>query len=202
VKILIPSCKREDELAPMLADIRRTAPDSQIVVSCSPDSAAVNRNRCLAFLEVGEIAIMVDDDIEGFYPGWVDELAAPLLRDPFVVMASARLLKRDGTFNHTCSDNYDSEPNEIEIFPHNNSILPTAAVALRKLKDVRFDEALRGSGFDDDDLCRQYIYSYPSSRFLQLNAPKLIHVNERKNQTGKYWEHNSRYFRRKWRGKF
>ena len=57
---------------------------------------------------------MIDDDIEGFYPDWIDDLAVPL-RDAEVVMVSARLLSPEKLFGPTCSRCYETTPHEIEV---------------------------------------------------------------------------------------
>lgn len=205
MKILIPTCRTVDELAAMVRDITDTAFGCDVIVSGLRSSASVNRNHCLDRIDVRDkedvpietIAIMLDDDIEGFYPGWVGELIAPLA-DPSVVMVSARLLNPDGSIGQTCSRCYDLEPETIEIKSNGEAILPTAAIAFRYL-GIRFDESYIGSGYEDSDWCHQILQEYPESKFLQSNKCRLIHRNEMKNQSGDYWKHNVMYFWNKWR---
>lgn len=203
MKILIPTCREPSELAPMVRAIEATAPGCEVVVSGLRASAAVNRNYCLDQITrrdaegvlIETVAIMLDDDIDGFYPGWVDDLLAPLRDD--VVMVSARLLNPDGTFGPTCSRCYDASPDEIEIHSNGEAVLPTAAIAFR-FQGHRFDEAYIGSGYEDSDWCHQYLEANSCAKFIQSNRCRLVHRNEMKNQRGQYWKHNFAYFWNKW----
>lgn len=205
MKILIPTCKRPHELAGMVAAIHATTNDSDVIVSGLPASASVNRNYCLSLIDVGEVAIMLDDDIEGFYDRivdsfymtWLDDLTRPL-RNESVVMASARLLNPDGTFGPTCSRCYDAEPEEIEIKSNGVCVIPTAAIAFR-YRGHKFDEHFIGSGFEDGDICMQYLESDPTAKFIQSNRCRLVHLNLMRNQKGKYWHHNQAYYFHKWK---
>lgn len=199
MKILIPTCKRPNELAGMVAAIHETTTDSDVIMSCLPASAAINRNYCLSLLDQGELSVMLDDDIEGFYAGWLDNLLVAM-RDDSVVMASARLLNPDGTTGTTCSRCYDLEPDEIEITSNGVCVLPTAAIAFRH-RGFMFDEAFVGSGFEDNDWCFQYLTADPTAKFIQSNRCRLVHRNEMKNQKGRYWHHNQKHFMQKWYGK-
>lgn len=197
MKILIPTCKTVGGYDPQFASILQTATESVVIKSGLNASASVNRNWCIDHVEIGEVAIMLDDDIEGFYPGWVDDLTKPLA-DPTVVMVSARLLNPDGTFGPTCSRCYDDSPEEIEIFSNGECILPTAAIAFR-FRGICFDEHFIGSGYEDSDWCHSILAADPTCRFIQSNLCRLIHRNEMKNQKGPYWKHNMAYFWNKWR---
>ena len=127
LSILIPSCKDQSALTPMLREITRTvAEEHKIILSCQNASAAVNRNKCLSHVTVGQSAIMLDDDIEGFYPGWAPDLLEPLRR-PRVVMSSARLMNHDGSVGQTCSRCYELKPDQVDIEPGRYSILPTGS---------------------------------------------------------------------------
>lgn len=199
MKVLIPSCRTLEQLQPMIEAIRESTPGADVIASCTPGSAAQNRNACLKYVDLGEVACMVDDDVEQFYPGWVEDLTFPF-SDPRVVMVSARLLNPDGSFGATCSDVYADTPNEIEVFSNGTSILPSAAVAFRHT-GIMFDEHLIGSGFDDSLWCHEILDANPEARFLQSNRCRLCHKNEMKFQKGKYWRHNLAYFRKKRAGK-
>ncbi len=197
-KILVPTMTERSAMDIYSDEIREASPPGvEIFCSCTNASASVNRNLCLDRLDIGEVAIMIDDDLEGFYKGWIDDLTHAMT-DESVVMVSARLLKRDGiTFGETCSMCFDAEPMEIEVKRHGICVLPTAAIAFRHT-GLRYDENFRGSGFEDNDICLQYLEQNPSAKFLQSNRAKLIHLNEMKNQKGKFWDHNVNYFRQKW----
>ena len=196
MKILIPTCRKLSDIIEMVDAIERTTPDCEVVVSGLSASASVNRNYCLESVCVGEVAVMLDDDIEGFYSGWADSLVLPFV-DPNVVMVSARLLNPDGSFGQTCSRCYDSRPWEIPVHSNGECILPTAAIAFRH-HGIRFDENYIGSGYEDSDWCHEILAAVPNARFVQSNRCQLIHRNEMKNQKGPYWKHNVMYYWTKW----
>lgn len=195
LKILIPTCRMSDDLKAMIAEIRSNTKDYQILMTCENQSAAFNRNRCLVGVPVGEVAIMLDDDIAGFYPGWAADLLIPFA-DTRVVMVSARLLKPDGTLAQTCSRCYQTDRDTVEIMPGRHSVLPTAAIAFRHRGHL-FDEAYRGSGFEDSDWCFQYLQADHAAKFLQSNKCRLVHRNEMKHQR-EHWAWNKKYFESKW----
>jgi len=175
---------------------RNTATPHRVVASCQPGSAAANRNHCLRLCQ-SDIAIMLDDDIHGFYPGWEDDLTLPL-RETDALMATARLLTPDRRVAQTCSRCYDLEPAEIEIRPGINSVLPTAAIAFRNM-GVLFDEGFVGSGFEDGDWCFEHLARWPQARFIQSNRCRLTHLNEQKRQA-ENWAANLARFEAKWAG--
>lgn len=196
MKILIPTCRPKSELAPMLAAIASTTTDCHVIVSGLQASASVNRNRCLECVAVGEVAIMLDDDIEGFYAGWVDDLLSSM-EDPQVVAASARLLNPDGSFGQTCSRCYDATPSQIEIKSNGWCVIPTAAIAFRHTGH-RYEERYVGSGFEDSDYWAQILRDIPTAKFLQNNVCRLVHRNEMKNQGGNNWVHNKMLYCQRW----
>jgi hypothetical protein len=184
----------------MLEDLRPTLPeDYELSVSCLDGSAAMNRNWCIdhASLRNGDIAIMLDDDIDGFYPGWINDLAYSLRCDDRVVAASARLMTPDGLVAQTCSKCYKIEPNEIEVPWNGRCVIPTAAIAFR-YRGHRFDEGFIGSGWEDNDWFAQYVEADPSCKFIQSNRCRLVHRNNMLNQKGMFWQHNQEYFHKKW----
>ena len=197
MKILIPTCKTAQEIEPLLMTIRELSPGLEVHASCLRASASVNRNRCLEIVQRDEVAIMIDDDIAGFYGGWVHDLLIAM-EDTSVVMVSARLLTPDGLrFGPTCSRVGAPYPDEIEVKFHWPCVLPTAAIAFRH-QGHTFDEQYQGSGWEDNDWCLQYLTADPSCKFVQSNRCKLRHMNEMKNQHGPNWWHNRAHFMIKW----
>lgn len=196
MKILIPTMLSRQQIVRQLYAIEQATPSADVFASCLPASASVNRNACLDQIRVGETAVMIDDDIEGFYPGWIDDLVKGLEVEN-AVMVSARLLNPDGSFGPTCSRCHAREPMEIPIKSNGTAILPTAAIAFHHL-GFRFDETFIGSGFEDSDWCHQILADDPSAVFIQSNRCRLIHLNSMTNQKGKFWEHNKRHFDKKW----
>ena len=189
MKILIPTCKEDYSIPEMYTDY-------PIFASRTKASASVNRNLCLDQISIGEIAIMIDDDIQGFYPGWVEDLLKAF-DIPDVAMVSARLLKSDGTFGPTCSMCPHGTPEEIRIYGTKHCIMPTAAIAFIN-RGHRFDEEFRGSGWEDNAWMAEYVIENRDYVFIQSNRCKLIHANEMKNQHGPNWEHNKQHFWRKY----
>lgn len=192
--ILIPT-NRSDVSNQVAAIQYHTHPVHRIVTSQQPLSAAANRNWCLDRSE-GEVLVMLDDDISGFSPGWLHALVAPLFDNPLVCMVSARLLTPDGRVAPTCSRCYDLTPEEIEVRPNDHCVLPSAAIAFRNI-GLRFDEKFKGSGWEDNDFCFQYLQRNPWYKFIQSNRCRLIHANEQKRQS-EFWDHNKDYFEWKW----
>lgn len=198
VDVLIPTFRDPSAIAEMVADIRRTVVIADnVIASCEAGSASYNRNRCLD-RSTSDVAIMLDDDIRGFYVGWDADLL-DALKDKSVVAASARLLQLDGRPAQTCSRIYDLTPDEIEISPGVCCVMPTAAIAFRN-SGIRFDESFRGSGFEDGDWFFSYRQRFPGCRFIQSNKCRLIHLNEMKSQR-EHWRHNKAVFNSKWKTK-
>lgn len=193
VDIIIPTCQSALAIAPQVCEIEGFSPNDKIIKTCEPVSAAKNRNIGLNHATT-DIVIMVDDDIFGFYEGWMNDLIRPLLDDKSIVYVSARLVHPDGSnapmmFQGESTGPYCDVPRA-----------PTAAIAFRN-DGIRFDENFIGSGYEDDDFCIQIKERYPSGRFIINNKCRLIHANEQKNQHGKYAEHNQAYFEKKWKGR-
>lgn len=193
VDIIIPSYKKLPDIQTQYDNILATRKSTgNLIFTGLPASAAANRNAGLVKAST-DIVIMLDDDMDGFYPDWDTQLIAPLLTDPTLKILSARLLKPDGTLGHTCSDNYDVT---VPIVYLKNRRVPTACIAFYN-DGLRFDEGYVGSGFEDSDFCYQIIQKYPEGSAAINNGCRLIHINEAKNQTP-HWNTNWSYFRRKW----
>lgn len=140
--------------------------DSELIISSQEGSAAYNRNWCLDRAK-GDIIIMIDDDITGFYPGWDKDLIKPL-EDNSVSIVSARLINPNGT----------NAPLMYEGTPYN--IVPSAAIAFRKT-GIRFDEQFIG-GFEDTDFCKQLEQAFPQKHKVINKNCRLIHLGEKKRQ--------------------
>ena len=201
MKILIPTMLSPEQVAPQIEAIRAVTPDADIFASCLQASASVNRNACLDQIEVGDVACMIDDDIEGFYPHWRLDLLASLWVVPGTVMVSARLLNPDGSFGPTCSRCFAREPMEIVLKPHPNHahcIMPSAAIAFVH-RGHRFPaDVLRGSGWEDNWFCAEYVEADPDAVFVQSNRCQLRHLNQQKGQHGENWAHNKAEFFKRW----
>src|SRR3989344_650556 len=190
--ICIPTYKTEQDVQEQLQDIKRTVAttDVEVFASCQEGSAAYNRNYCLnkAF---GDLIIMLDDDITGFFPRWDEILIKPLITDDLVSIVSARLMNVDGTPGPMMYDNRRQEPGYYSSLC---KIVPTTCIAFRKTS-MRFDEKYVG-GFEDTDFCKQMEFAFPKKQTVITNDCRLIHLNERKRQ--EKMREARRYFVSKW----
>jgi glycosyltransferase involved in cell wall biosynthesis len=194
--VLIPTCRPAEEVSEMVREIEATMTIAdRVIASCQPGSASFNRNWCLDRCE-SHRAIMLDDDIRGFYPGWDADLVKSLA-GASVAAVSARLMRPNGKIAQTCSRSYELTPDEIEVEPYDCCVMPTAAIAFRNV-GIRFDEGFRGSGFEDGDWFFSYRKQFPDCRFIQSNRCRLIHLNEMKCQR-EHWRHNKAHFEAKWK---
>lgn len=192
IDILIPTCKKREEITEFLDTIMMSTPDINIISSCFQTSASTNRNYCLNMAK-SEIVIMIDDDILGFFDDWHTKLIQPL-SDPDVVMVSARLMDKDNKPGLMVGENYNMIDRLVEIEQRQ---LPTACIAFRN-NGTRFDENYVGSGFEDNDFCHQLATKYPKGKFIINNDVKITHINEMKNQGNKFWKMNESYYLKKW----
>jgi hypothetical protein len=190
--ILIPTNKPEGKLWRQISAIRKTAPGCRIIPSCFSASAATNRNWTL--LHAGPLVVMVDDDIQGYFPGWAEKLCEPL-KDTSVVMVSARLMKPDGK---TPGVMMNIPPDlSQEIVTVADRMVPSACIAFRN-DGTHYDEAYEGAGFEDTDHCMQLGAKYPNGVWIIHNGVKLIHKNEMKGQQDYRFQKNRTYYLRKW----
>jgi len=192
--IIIPTCKKHGtftELVKQINKTRRTYGATHF--TCRNESAAVNRNFGLNNT-FADLIIMVDDDTGCFQDGWDKKLLMPLWENESIIMTSARLINEDGSLAYTMAENYDMASELVYC-----NKIPTACVGFRRTH-LRFDENFIGSGFEDDDFCRQMLCEYGHDKYFAIvNGCEIIHYNEAKNQRGKYWEHNKKHFMEKWR---
>lgn len=189
--IIIPTCRSSAEVAPLVCELEGYSWPCRVCATCQPVSAATNRNSGLAWAQ-SDIVFMCDDDTQGFYPGWWEPMARILREDPGVCMVSARLLRPDGTPGLMMFPGDTAPP--ITYVPR----LPTACVAFWREKGIAFDEEFIGSGFEDDDFCALLRQRHPHSRYAISNLTRIVHLNERKHQTGPNWNRNKAHFESKW----
>jgi len=179
-------------------EIENNTPEAHVLIpTCQlGKSASINRNYGLEN-STSEIFVMMDDDITGFYPGWLTDLVKPLIDNNTIIIASIRCLdkhRRIGSMMCTSGIPYDSGIYETKLCGYKNyKRVPTACLAIRK-NDVRFDENFIGSGYEDTAFCNYISMIYPQKRIVINNNCKLIHLNEMQNQGGVYWEHNKNYY--------
>lgn len=193
--VIIPTCKDSSgkEIARLVDEIRAATPNAaRIIATGFKVSAATNRNYGLNAAQ-SELVFMVDDDMTGFFPGWADRMIKTMMEND-AVMVSARLLAPDGSSGVMVGAEYDRASPVVRVKARQ---LPTACICFWN-DGTRFDECFVGSGFEDNDFCLQLGARYVGAPFLIDNGAALVHVNEMKNQKGRYWDQNRAYFLRKW----
>jgi glycosyltransferase involved in cell wall biosynthesis len=181
----------------MLSAIEATTPrNTRIIITGQDASAAVNRNAGLREVK-SSIFVMMDDDIAGFYPGWLGDLVFPMLLHPEIAVCSARLLNEDGTFGvmmGVVDQRDDRECYEAQQFGYRGyRRLPTACIAVRQ-NGIRFDERFIGSGFEDTAWMNEINMQYPSMKIAVNNGFRLTHLHHMQNQGGRYFEHNKAHY--------
>lgn len=195
VDVIIPTCKEKHELVSQYKDILDTKlTPGDIIYTCTKASAAINRNIGLN-ATTSNIVIMIDDDIEGFFPGWDLELIRPINEVTDTFMSAARLFNPNGSIQVTLGT--ERMPLTPPFIDAEHKQILSACIAFIKT-ELRFDENYIGSGFEDTDFCKQMVRKFPNGRIIVNNMCKLIHRNERKNQLSNN-NKNYEYFLSKWR---
>lgn len=191
--ILVPTCKSYEKVKDLVARIMETSDTTagNLFVTCKNVSASVNRNYALQHA-TAPVVIMLDDDIEGFFPGWDEMLVDALYDGPEHRMVSARLMNKDGTPGTMM----DIKPYLDSEFQFVKGFLPSACIAFHN-DGTRFDENFIGSGWEDTDFCVSLQKRYPEGEFLIANEVKLVHNNEMKNGNSVMFERNKNYFFKK-----
>lgn len=202
VYIVIPTFKKYSDIQRQLNDITVKMPDSCFVLgTCFPGSAAENRNIAHSAASCSDIIVSLDDDITGFYEGWLSDMIQPLLEDSSIRFASARFLKPDGKSLGFMMTSKNDMRREYEEVPR----CPTSAYAYRKddfdaLKGFwnetsqPFDTRFKGGGWEDNAICHDLKKKFPDTKIIINNKCRLIHINEMKNQLGNIFKENKEYF--------
>jgi glycosyltransferase involved in cell wall biosynthesis len=193
IRIAIPTFKTYDYVAKQIEDIRRTMTVAgDVFATCKNLSASENRNEAIRKCKQGDILIMVDDDISGFYKGWDKDLTDILVSDERIIMTSARLLTRDGSPGPQIGA---EDRNGLEYYEAHGGAVPSAAIAF-KVDDLIFDFNYKGAGWEDTDFCRQKKLKYPNGQIVITNKCRLIHKLEFKHMGAD--TENAKYFAHKW----
>lgn len=199
--VIIPTCYEHAKVYSQISAITETVANGvKVFPTCMKVSAAQNRN--FAHLSVNtEYIVSVDDDIEGFFPGWAEILIQPLESDPHVRFSSARLMRPGGNqLAHMMHSKFDVSKT-LEDVPK----CPTSAFAYRKVDfdeliffqnttSTPFDQNFEGSGWEDTAICYDLKKRFPETRIVVHNDVKLIHRNEMKNQLGAIFQKNKKYY--------
>jgi len=196
--IIIPTYRdrEHEDIVKLVTEIETMSTgEYELVVTCQKASAAINRNYGLDNSN-NDFVIMIDDDIRALPYGWNEEMIRLLIENPKIKVVSSRLMTEDGKPGINMGNNYDLSKDVVEV---ESGYIPTACIAFKKEKDIRFDEAYIGSGFEDTDFMNQMMKKYPESAHVINNTVKLIHMNEMKEQHGDNWEKNKAYFTMKWK---
>jgi glycosyltransferase involved in cell wall biosynthesis len=194
VDVIIPTILPPERVRAQVAQIHATAGvPVNVIATCQQASAAINRNYGLARAR-SDIIFMLDDDITGLPEDWAVRMIEAMASNPRCVMCSPRLLNLDGTMGIMAG--FPTKYYEgCEVLGSRE--LLTAFIAIRNTS-IRFDVNYIGSGFEDNDYCRQLVVRFPDAEFICIHDLLAVHRNEKKNQHGEYWQKNKRYFQRKW----
>lgn len=169
---------------------------TKIIVTGIDASAAVNRNAGIREVET-DIFVMLDDDIRGFYPGWLGDLVFPMFLRPEIMVCSARLMDESGEFGcmmGVIDQRDDRKYYEAAEFGYRSyRRLPTACIAVRK-NGVRFDEKFVGSGFEDTAWMNELNMQFPDKKIVVNNSCRLVHLHHMQRQGGKYFDHNKAHY--------
>ncbi|MFW6272475.1 MAG: glycosyltransferase family 2 protein, partial [bacterium] len=191
IDIVIPTIKKEfdENIKKQIKEIDSNTDNVNIIVTGLKASAASNRNYGLSKVK-SDIVVMMDDDMTGFYPNWLNDLIDIFNIDENCHLVSARLLTTQKTFGHMTGNCNDFTTPYAFV---SSKQVPTACIAFKN-DETRFDINYIGSGFEDNDFCLQLSDKYPRGTVYISNKCKLIHINEMKNQKGFYWQINHDYF--------
>jgi glycosyltransferase involved in cell wall biosynthesis len=188
VSIVIPTIKTEEEIAPLILEIKNTVVHKlDLIIVSGKRSAAVNRNIGLEKAK-GKFVVMCDDDIEQLPYGW-DSNLIDALEHTGGSMVGPRLLNPNGSLQKTNYRNYDLSKDFVEV-----RRMIGALNIMRKSK-LRYDENYLWWGREDTDFCKQL-----GGKFFVVNTVKVVHRNEHKNPYGSKEQEtaNFAYFIKKW----
>ena len=188
VSIIIPTIKTEEEIAPLILEIKNTVVHKlNLIIVSGKRSAAANRNIGLEKAK-GKFVIMCDDDIEQLPYGWDSDLI-DALEHTGGSMVGPRLLNPDGSLQRTNYRNYDLSKDFVEVRRM------IGALNITRKSKLRYDENYLWWGREDTDFCKQL-----GGKFFVANKIKIVHRNEHKNPYGSKEQEteNFAYFIKKW----
>lgn len=190
--IIIATNKSREKIQAQITEIENNTPEPhRIIATCQPLSAAKNRNFGLECAD-SSIIIMCDDDITGYYKGWLSDMISPFSSHPDCILLSARLLDKNKNIAHMMG--VYGVPNKglhraSKFWNNRYYRVATACIAFRK-NSVRFNDDFIGSGYEDTSFMNRINLSFPESYMLINNNCYLIHLNEEKGQGGENFNHN------------
>ena len=199
IDVILVTHKPKEEVQKNIDELEANTPEThRLIATCQPLSASQNRNYGLSWAN-SEVFVMLDDDITGFYEGWLTDMVAPFKELNNVIVSSARLLNPNRTTAHAmgCMKCINKEGIcEAERFSYKNYYrVPTSCITVKNMGGtVKFDEKFVGSGYEDTDWMNQVNITYPNSIMTVNNNCRLIHLNEEKGQGGANFEHNKAHY--------
>jgi glycosyltransferase involved in cell wall biosynthesis len=198
VTVGVPTLKSLDQLQSLKKELESTVDlnNTEILFSCQNASASINRNWILDHAK-GDFIIQVDDDMKGFFPGWVGKLIQPFNNDTNVIMTSARLMKTDGNVNFMIGLNTGTHIQNGNLIEVTSKSIPSACICIRK-NSLKYDEAYIGCGYEDTDYCLRLSQMFPIGKVIVIDDCRIIHLQEMKNELGDYLTHNKQVFLSKW----
>jgi hypothetical protein len=205
IDIIIPTNKTFPQVEALINDIREnTSEDHKVIATCKDAWTAVNRNYGLE-ISVNDVVVQLDDDITGFYPGWLSDLTRPVFETNCIV--SARFLDERGRLQIMMDWGRSLQVHGLIEPP---SELPSSCIAFRrdivnKIIDCKelplnkpFDENYIKAEYDDTDFMKAVKFVDPYMRFYVNNDCKLIHLNKESWRDESIRGVNKKYFNHKW----
>jgi glycosyltransferase involved in cell wall biosynthesis len=200
IDIVIPTCKALSDVTDRMGDAVRTSglQNVRVIATCTPQSAAKNRNLALD-LATSDPLIMMDDDVTDFPASWARHLLDVFREHADCVMLSPQLMQPSHAggapalmmgMDELYLDRTRIPSQGLTILPSHR--LLTACVVIHRNK-IRFDENFVGAGFEDNAYCDDLRAVYPDGQWMVCHDVKVVHHNEMKNQP-ENWERNRRYY--------
>jgi glycosyltransferase involved in cell wall biosynthesis len=179
----------------------------ELVVVQNKASASINRNLCIERAK-GDVIVMIDDDIFGFYDGWIKCFISPMINNPDKIsMITPRLINKEGVLSGQLGDNgkkvipEEDYTTAIHTDETKLNIIGSSCIAFFK-NDIRFDEGYPGATYEDGDFCMQFNKAFPEKKIVINNKCKMIHLDEGKGRKNKKGEnipsYNKKFFATKW----
>lgn len=192
ISICLITIKTIPEIEGRIEELNKhTSGDYELILIQNPNGGvAENRNKALQQSK-GDIIIFVDDDLYGYFNGWMDILIEKLKEDKNILMVGPRLLNSDGHTQKTISKNDDVVTDYIRV-----DFIPGACMAYRK-NNLLFNEQYKNWGMEDVEFQIELKKQNPNGKILLCNQVKLFHINEMKRHLD-FGIQNKELFKRKW----
>lgn len=178
IKLIIPTIKDDVTETAIVSLLERCICSYDVIIQSDKNaSAAQNRNKALSKCNIGDLVIMIDDDILTAPVGWDALLMSPLLLHGPHLMSSPRLRNDDDTLQWMPPKRQVPHP----LSPHVSRVnwLPSACIAFTHL-GLFFNEGFKGSGYEDLDYCCRLADQHHDYDFVICEKVHMMHKSEKK----------------------